>query len=143
MPGGGDGGAGVGEGGGPSFPRLKDLEALSREEATGEAGRAGQYTIRVTNTGLVDADDVVLGFIEPPGAGTGGLPVKELFGFERVHVKAGETVVVTLYPPISHLAATAADGRRYALPGKYVKKSLVCTHHIIPCIHPLYTFITI
>ena len=30
-----------------------------------------------------DADDVVLGFVSPPGAGTGGLPLKSLFAFER------------------------------------------------------------
>ena len=51
-----------------------------------------QYTVNVTNTGSVDADDVVLGFMTPPGAGENGVPLKTLFGFERVHVKAGETV---------------------------------------------------
>ena len=35
----------------------------------------------------VDADDVVLGFLKPPGAGVGGTPLQTLFGFERVHVK--------------------------------------------------------
>jgi hypothetical protein len=42
-----------------------------------------QYNVTVTNTGSVDADDVVLGFITPPNAGTGGLPLKQLFGFDR------------------------------------------------------------
>ena len=31
------------------------------------------------------------------GAGTNGLPLKRLFGFERVHVKAGQSVNVYLY----------------------------------------------
>jgi pre-mRNA-splicing factor SYF2/beta-D-xylosidase 4 len=52
------------------------------------------YVVNVTNTGTIDADDVVLGFIKPPGAGTNGVPLQTLFGFERVHVKAGETVQV-------------------------------------------------
>ena len=65
---------------GTSFPKLR------------EVGHAGSFVVNVTNTGSMDADDVVLGFISPPGAGKGGLPLQSLFGFERVHVKAGETV---------------------------------------------------
>lgn len=54
------------------------------------------YTVNVTNTGRVDAADVVLGFLTPPGAGTDGVPLQSLFGFERVFVKAGATVSVYL-----------------------------------------------
>merc|ERR1712167_93629 len=36
------------------------------------AGPAAKYVINVTNTGRVDADDVVLGFLTPPGAGENG-----------------------------------------------------------------------
>ena len=46
------------------------------------------YEVKVTNTGTVDADDVVLGFLVPPGAGVNGVPLQTLFGFERVHVPA-------------------------------------------------------
>ena len=92
---------------GTHFPRLADVPA------------AGQFMLNVTNTGAVDADDVVLGFISPPGAGTDGLPLQTLFGFERVHVKAGETVSVYLYPQLTELAATGLDGGRYPLPGEY------------------------
>lgn len=63
---------------------------------------------------------MVLGFISPPGAGTNGLPLKSLFGFERVHVKAGETVSVYLYPAMTDFAATSFTGERHALAGKYV-----------------------
>jgi hypothetical protein len=31
---------------------------------------------QVTNTGSVDSDDVVLGFLVPPGAGTDGIPLQ-------------------------------------------------------------------
>jgi hypothetical protein len=65
------------------------------------SGPAANFTISVTNTGDVDADDVVLGFLTPPNAGTGGAPLKTLFGFERVHVKKGETVSVYLYPQLT------------------------------------------
>jgi beta-D-xylosidase 4 len=38
--------------------------------------------VNVTNTGSVDSDDVVLGFLTPPGAGQNGVPIQQLFGFE-------------------------------------------------------------
>ena len=46
-------------------------------------------------------DDVVLGFLTPPNAGTDGAPLKSLFAFERVHVKSGETISVSLYPQLT------------------------------------------
>jgi len=60
------------------------------------AGAAAEYRVNVTNTGAVDSDYVVLGFLEPPGAGAGGVAREVLFGFERVRVAAGETVSVFL-----------------------------------------------
>lgn len=80
---------------------------------------AVQYTVNVTNTGDVDADDVVLGFLTPPGAGTDGVPLKTLFGFERVHVKAGETVQVFLYPTMTDFAQVRESGEFEAHPGNY------------------------
>lgn len=46
-----------------------------------------KYAVNVTNTGSVDADEVVLGFLQPPGAGVGGTPLQTLYGFDRVHLK--------------------------------------------------------
>ena len=56
----------------------------------------------------------------PPGAGTGGMPRKTLFDFQRVHVRAGETVRVNLYPPLSAFAPVAADGTPRPLAGSHV-----------------------
>lgn len=78
-----------------------------------------QYAVNVTNTGTVDADDVVLGFLTPPGAGKNGVPLQTLFGFERVHVKAGETVQVYLYPGMTDFSQVGEDGKFYALEGEY------------------------
>ena len=64
----------------------------------------------MANTGSMDADDVVLGFLTPPGAGQNGVPLKTLFGFGRVHVRAGETVSVFLYPSLTDFARADADG---------------------------------
>ena len=78
------------------------------------------YCVNVTNTGSLDADDVVLGFVTPPGAGSEGVPLKSLFGFERVHVPAGETVTVWLYPAATEHSQVDHTGVRRASAGKYL-----------------------
>ena len=93
---------------GPTFPPLARVGAP-----------ATQYAVQVTNTGDVDADDVVLGFVTPPGAGKNGRALKQLFGFERVHVKAGQTVTAYLYPSLMDFSVAAVDGERAPLAGEY------------------------
>ena len=76
-----------------------------------EAAPSAHYEVTVTNTGQVDSDDAVLGFLKPPGAGTGGVPLQVLFGFNRVFVQAGQSVTVGLYPSVSaaaHFAVLSA-----------------------------------
>jgi len=80
------------------------------------------YTVSVTNTGDLDADDVVLGFLVPPGAGKAGVPLQSLFGFERVHVKAGQTVQVVIKSELSEFQQVDSKGSRYALAGGYLVK---------------------
>jgi len=78
------------------------------------------FEIKVTNTGSVDADEVVLGFVTPPGAGENGVPLKSLFAFDRVHIKAGETISVYLYPTLNDFSLVNALGERNAVEGDYV-----------------------
>merc|ERR1711939_989571 len=87
--------------------------------AVSAAGPAVSYSVRVTNTGKMDADDVVLGLMTPPGAGQDGVPLQTLFGFERVHVKAGTSVVVNIYPEYSQFAQVDIDGVQKPHPGEY------------------------
>ena len=109
-----------------SLDRIRDLLAETKER-TGHSHfpklaavpSICQYQINVTNTGTVDADDVVLGFISPPGAGTNGIPLQSLFGFERVHVRAGQSKVVSLYPASTEFATTNVQGERQVLQGEY------------------------
>jgi hypothetical protein len=77
------------------------------------------YTVEITNTGNYDADDVVLGFVVPPGAGNNGVPLKYLYGFERVHVGKGQTVTVNLNPTLRDFTQVDSDGNRYAAAGEY------------------------
>lgn len=60
------------------------------------------------------------GFSPPPGAGTNGVPLKQLFGFERVHLKPGETKSVYLYPDLKEFTQVGPDGHREALAGSYL-----------------------
>ena len=59
----------------------------------GAAAPLVNYEVNVTNTGSVDSDEVVLGFLKPPGAGTNGVPLQTLYGFERVHLKVRSNLV--------------------------------------------------
>ena len=43
-----------------------------------------RYQVNVTNTGSMDAEDAVLGMMKPPGAGENGVPLQQLYGFEKV-----------------------------------------------------------
>merc|ERR1711948_136794 len=101
---------------GHDFPRTAHSEGLMQSS---QWMSQVQYAVNVTNTGGMDADDVVLGFLTPPGAGSNGVPLKVLFGFERVHVKAGETVSVFLYPALTDFAQAGADGKLKVTPGEY------------------------
>jgi beta-D-xylosidase 4 len=80
---------------------------------------AADFYVNVTNTGSMDADDVVTGFLMPPGAGVGGVPLQELFGFERVFVPAGQTVTVYLGAQGVRFTQAQEDGSRIVWPGEY------------------------
>merc|ERR1711920_118880 len=77
-----------------------------------EAVQLVNYNVKVTNIGNMDADDVLLGFLVPPSAGLDGVPLQTLFGFERVHVKAGQSVTVNIYPSLTDFTNTMVDGTR-------------------------------
>ena len=62
---------------------------------------------------------MVLGFLRPPGAGENGVPLQTLWGFERVHVKAGETVTVELYPSATDFTHVDGEGERGVMAGGY------------------------
>ena len=65
-----------------------------------------------TEMPLPNNRETVLGFLEPPGAGVGGVPRQTLFAFQRVFVKAGETVTVHLYPSLTDLTHVTLAVRR-------------------------------
>ncbi len=83
-----------------TFPSLHWVQQQDRSPEALASDRAVAYAVNVTNTGSTDSDHVVLGFITPPGAGQNGVPLQNLFGFERVFVRAGHTKTVWLWPSL-------------------------------------------
>ena len=111
----------------PTPPSVDSLSMATEQAALGPVGHipaalletAGLFWVNVTNTGSVDSDDVVLGFLTPPGAGTNGIPLKELFGFQRVFVPAGQTVTVYLGAQGVRFTQADKNGVRHVLRGEY------------------------
>ena len=95
---------------GRTFPSSDMLEAAEPPVS---------FEVNVTNLGDMPADDVVLGFMVPPSAGKDGVPLQTLFGFERVHVPAGATVLVSLYPEHTEFMTTLVDGSKRVAAGEY------------------------
>lgn len=80
------------------------------------------FSVNVTNIGDVEAANVVIGCLIPPGSGEGGIPIKFLFGFERVLLKPGQSQVVTIGAGPEHFKQVGTDGLKTTVPGTYVVK---------------------
>jgi hypothetical protein len=79
------------------------------------------FRVNVTNTGSMAGDDVVLAFVTPPQLLLDGQtpPIKQLFGFERVHLNVSETVEVFFAFNSDALLLIARDGSKWLHPGLY------------------------
>lgn len=59
-----------------------------------------KVSVDVTNTSAVDGQEVVQAYVTSPKAAGADRPVKQLKGFEKVAIKAGETKTVTIELPV-------------------------------------------
>jgi beta-D-xylosidase 4 len=77
--------------------------------------------VNVTNTGSMPGDDVVLAFISPSPSSLNDIipPIKQLFGFERVHLNVNETAEVFFPFNIDALLTVERDGSKWLHPGQY------------------------
>ena len=82
------------------------------------SGRSFKATVAVTNTGSKDACEVVQLYMHDPVASI-ARPVKELKGFRRIMLKAGETKEVTFDITEKDLSYYDAEGRQVFEPGKF------------------------
>ncbi|KAL1511868.1 hypothetical protein AB1Y20_005152 [Prymnesium parvum] len=78
-----------------------------------------RFGVDVINTGSVDTDEVVLGFLIPPKAGEDGRPLQDLFDFKRVHVRAGQRVTVWLEAPQLSFALVNDAGHHVVTEGDF------------------------
>lgn len=82
------------------------------------SGRNFKASVTVTNTGSKDAYEVVQLYMHDPVASI-ARPVKELKGFRRIMLKAGETKEVTFDITEKDLSYYDAEGRQVFEPGKF------------------------
>jgi len=77
------------------------------------------YTVKVTNTGNVAGDEVVLAFFSPNQKKDDPL-IKQLFGFQRVHLAAGDSI--TLHFDLTRTTLQIGDNQGYMVsyPGNYL-----------------------
>ena len=89
-------------------------------KASLKAGGTVKVSVKVTNSGSRDGDDVVeLYLTKPENGGPAMSPRVSLDGFTRVHLAAGETKTVTLDLDARDLSQADANGNRRVLPGTY------------------------
>jgi len=69
----------------------------------------------------MNGNDVVLAYIKPPQVlhDNKTPPLKQLFGFERVNLKVGETKQVFFPLNIETLFTIGRDGSKWVHPGEY------------------------
>ena len=77
------------------------------------------HRINVTNTGRRGQSTSVLAFSVPPGAGTAGVPLEQLFGFEKVYLAPGESVVLSFGMTPRDLTLVNEKGVRHAVRGQW------------------------
>jgi beta-glucosidase len=81
-----------------------------------EAGQPLTTTVNVTNTSTIAGDEVVEAYVKTPQPGG---PIHSLAGFERVHLKSGESRDVSIELSPRSLSSVDDQGDRSVLPGTY------------------------
>ena len=110
---------------GPLFPfgyglsyTTFEYSGLSLDKASYSTGDTIEASVTLTNTGEYDAVEVVQLYIRDL-VGSVVRPVKELKGFQRIGLKAGESRKVTFSLPVSDLAFWTAMNEYSVEPGDF------------------------
>jgi len=75
--------------------------------------------VEVTNLGRRDGDEVVQAYLTDVEA-SAPVPIRQLVGFRRVPLEAGETRTVTFTIPAKAFALVTAQGKRIIEPGAFI-----------------------
>jgi len=92
-----------------SDPKIQVLLTSDRESQV-------NYTVQVTNTGKIAGDEVVLAYFQP---NTTQPLLKQLFGFQRVHLDAGQSTTISFMLGTETLKIGNQDGDLVVSPGSY------------------------
>ena len=97
------------------------IDTLIKNHQHERHANVDSFRVNITNTGSMAGDDVVLAFIEPPQVLVTGEtpPVKQLFGFERIHLNVSESMEIFFPIHIDTLLSVANDGSKWLHPGLY------------------------
>ena len=85
-----------------------DHAAISADETV-------NVSVEVKNSGAKESDEVVEAYVSHPGVD--GAPIRALAGFERVHLRAGESRSVSVPLRDRELSVVDASGKRRIVPG--------------------------
>jgi len=87
--------------------------------ATVGSGKNVAVSVRVTNTGKLNGEEVVQLYISHRGV-QGKAPLKALKGFQRISLKAGETKTISFTLTPEQLSLVNEDGKMLEPKGKVV-----------------------
>jgi beta-glucosidase-like glycosyl hydrolase len=93
----------------PEYPRALTTHLAAKDGIN--------YTVKVTNTGHMAGDEVVLGFLN--NSDHEDAPIRELFAFERISLDPGQSEVVYLTVPPEVLSLVDERGVEAIVPGRY------------------------
>ena len=104
----------------PAFHEIfPDYSAPVLSAASVKAGQPVTVTTTVRNTGARDGDEVVQLYVTKPTVKGAPNAKHTLAGFERIHLKAGESRQVTMAVDARALSAVDGNGVRKVRPGAY------------------------
>jgi beta-glucosidase len=96
-----------------------DYKTLTLSSASAKADESITASVIMSNTGKRDGDEVVQLYataVKPPVP----MPLRQLIGFKRVSLKAGETKTVEIVVPVNQLRRWDEAGKHYLVdPGAY------------------------
>ena len=92
--------------------------SLSADAGSYMPNDTATLTVDVTNTGKMDGYETVQLYVRDCVSSV-VTPVKQLCGFQKIFLKAGETKTVTFSVPMRSLAVVTQDGRRVLEKGEF------------------------
>jgi beta-glucosidase len=90
---------------------------LALDRQTVKAGEPLTASFEVTNAGKRDGDEVVQLYLSWPSA-PGSAPLRQLAGFQRIHLKAGASTRVSFVVTDRQMSLVGDDGSRVLGPGR-------------------------